>query len=164
MKRLTPNIFAIYTLLLISISISISLASLYELREYEKESRKQIQQMWEQIKKDREFIDNLQVGEFTATAYSPHDDRNGINSWKPKNASRSYTPRTRSGTIPNINTIAVDPKIIPLGSKVLINGKVYIAEDTGGNVKGMRIDFYRSTYPEAMKYGRQKVRAIWLKA
>lgn len=40
--------------------------------------------------------------------------------------------------------IAVDPNVIPLGSKVLIDGHEYIAEDIGGAVKGEVIDIYSS--------------------
>lgn len=50
-------------------------------------------------------------------------------------------------------TIAVDPKVIPLGSKVIIDGKTYVAEDTGGNIKGNRIDMYFSSHQEALNWG-----------
>ncbi|MGG2024240.1 3D domain-containing protein [Gottfriedia sp. S16(2024)] len=63
--------------------------------------------------------------------------------------------------------IAVDPRVIPLGSKVEIrlnSGKVIVAvaEDTGGDIKGRRIDFLVSTEDEAVDFGRQtaKVRII----
>mgnify|MGYP005784316259 CR=1 FL=1 len=39
-------------------------------------------------------------------------------------------------------TIAVDPKIIPLGSTVIINGREYIAEDTGGGIRGYKVDIF----------------------
>ena len=35
-------------------------------------------------------------------------------------------------------TIAVDPKVIPLGTEVIIDGQSYIAEDTGGAIKGQQ--------------------------
>ena len=52
-------------------------------------------------------------------------------------------------------TIAVDPRIIPLGSQVMIDGKVYVAEDTGGGIKGNRIDMYFPTHQEALNWGIQ---------
>ena len=63
---------------------------------------------------------------------------------------------TASGTkaMPG-RTIAVDPKVIPLGSKVLIGDKTYIAEDTGGNIKGYRIDVLLGSHNEAIKHGVQ---------
>ena len=50
-------------------------------------------------------------------------------------------------------TIAVDPRVIPLGSKVIINGNVYIAEDTGGAIKGNKIDIYVSDHSTALRLG-----------
>lgn len=50
-------------------------------------------------------------------------------------------------------TIAVDPKVIPLGSTVIIDGKSYVAEDTGGSIKGNRIDMYFSSHQEALNWG-----------
>ena len=61
---------------------------------------------------------------------------------------------TASGAIPTVGrTIAVDPSVIPLGSKVLINGYVYIAEDTGGAIKGNKIDIYVSDHATALRLG-----------
>lgn len=54
-------------------------------------------------------------------------------------------------------TIAVDPKIIPLGSKVKFSDKVYIAEDTGGAIKGKRIDLFVGSHSEAMKFGKKLI-------
>lgn len=51
------------------------------------------------------------------------------------------------------HTIAVDPKVIKLGSKVVIDGKEYVAEDTGGAIKGNKIDIYFANHAEAMKFG-----------
>lgn len=39
-------------------------------------------------------------------------------------------------------TIAVDPNVIPYGTKVLIDGNVYVAEDCGSAVKGNIVDIY----------------------
>ena len=43
------------------------------------------------------------------------------------------------------HTIAVDPNVIPLGSKVLIDGTIYTAEDVGGAIKGNIIDIWVGT-------------------
>ena len=50
-------------------------------------------------------------------------------------------------------TIAVDPDVIPLGSVVLIDGKEYIAEDTGGAIKGNIIDMFVGTEAESEIFG-----------
>ena len=52
-------------------------------------------------------------------------------------------------------TIAVDPKMIPYGSKIYIDGHEYIAEDCGGAIKENRIDVYFDTHSEALKFGRK---------
>ena len=63
---------------------------------------------------------------------------------------------TASGVMPTAGrTIAVDPNVIPLGSKVTIDGHTYVAEDTGGAIKGNRIDMYFNSHSEALNWGVQ---------
>ena len=52
-------------------------------------------------------------------------------------------------------TIAVDPDVIPYGSKVLIGGYVFVAEDCGGKVKGNHIDLYMETHEIAKQFGQR---------
>lgn len=62
--------------------------------------------------------------------------------------------KTASGTIPKSGrTISVDPKKIKLGSKVKIGNKTYIAEDTGGAIKGNRIDIFVKNHSTALRKG-----------
>lgn len=73
------------------------------------------------------------------------------------------TGRTYSGTAPQVDrTIAVDPDVIPLGSTVLIDGQEYIAEDTGGAIKGNIIDMFVGTEAESevigVRYAEVKVK------
>ena len=83
------------------------------------------------------------VGNFKITHYCPCYTCNG--SWGSKTAvGTTMTP---------YRTIAVDPKVIPLKSKVEIDGKVYIAEDTGGAIKGNKIDMCVSSHSEANNLG-----------
>ena len=64
--------------------------------------------------------------------------------------------RTASGTVPTSNrTIAVDTNVIPFGTRVVINGQVYVAEDRGGAIKGNRIDMFFMTHNEALHWGRK---------
>ena len=62
---------------------------------------------------------------------------------------------TASGKRPRIkHTIAVDRRVIPLGSKVYIEGwGTYYAEDTGGAIKGKIIDIFVSSEREANRIG-----------
>lgn len=70
---------------------------------------------------------------------------------------------TYIGTTPvrdpdGISTIAVDPSIIPLGSKVYIPGYgLAIASDTGGLIKGNRIDLFLNSEDECINWGVQTV-------
>lgn len=55
-----------------------------------------------------------------------------------------------------ISTVAVDPSVIPLGSKLYIDGYGYaIAADTGGAIKGNIIDIYLDSESECLTWGRQ---------
>lgn len=57
-----------------------------------------------------------------------------------------------------ISTIAVDPSVIPLGSKVYIPGYGYaIASDTGGAIKGNKIDLYMNSEQACNAWGRRPV-------
>jgi resuscitation-promoting factor RpfB len=60
---------------------------------------------------------------------------------------------------PNAKVIAVDPNVIPLGSKVYVEGYGYaIASDTGGAIKGNRIDVFFSSQSRAESWGRKTIK------
>lgn len=60
---------------------------------------------------------------------------------------------------PNAKVIAVDPSVIPLGTKVYVEGYGYaVAADTGGSVKGKRIDVFFPTSSEAYRWGMKRVK------
>jgi len=93
----------------------------------------------------------IDMGEFKITFYCPCEE-----------CSKGYGRQTSSGkTACSEHTIAVDPKIIDIGSKVLIYGKVYTAEDTGEKVKGDHIDIFvdchEETEEKGVKYTQVKV-------
>jgi len=73
---------------------------------------------------------------------------------------------TSTGVKPIVGrTIAVDPKVIPYGTKVYIPqlNKVFIAEDCGSAIKGNRIDIFMNTYDECMNWGYKDITIIILK-
>ena len=87
--------------------------------------------------------DNTYLGEFKITYYC------GCTS-----CSDEWGTMTATGvTAKEGRTIAVDPKVIAYGTKVMINGREYIAEDCGGAIKGNRIDIFVSDHERARKAG-----------
>ncbi len=91
----------------------------------------------EKIKNSKKFI-----GYFKITHYCSCSICNG-----------SYIGTAIGTEITPGRTIAVDPKVIPLGAKVEIEGKVYTSEDTGSVIKGNRIDVAVSSHSEAYRLG-----------
>ena len=88
-----------------------------------------------------EYYDKLTV---TCTAYS----------------CEGYTGITAIGTVARVGAVAVDPRYIPLGTKMYIvsNDGQYVygycvAEDTGGLIKGYKIDLYFDTVDECWEFG-----------
>lgn len=88
-----------------------------------------------------------------ATAYTPWESKTGI-------TATGYNVKAN----PNMKLIAVDPKVIPLGSKVWVEGYgEAIAGDTGGVIKGNKIDVLMPTTKQALQWGRKTVKVKVLK-
>ena len=86
------------------------------------------------------------LGNYKLTFYCPCEKCNGVAGAK-----------TASGTTPTEGrTIAVDSSVIPLGSRVYIEGYgVFIAEDTGGAIQNSKIDVFVSSHDRAYELGVQ---------
>lgn len=77
---------------------------------------------------------------------------------------------TRSGTRVRRGVVAVDPRVIPLGTRLYIKSLdpsipdygFATAEDTGGAIKGMKIDLFMETMAECFQFGKRKVRVYIL--
>lgn len=68
-----------------------------------------------------------------------------------------------SGREDNPHLVAVDPRVIPLGSRLYLDGFGFaIAADTGGAIKGNRIDILFDSHEEAWRFGRRPLRAYLL--
>ena len=72
---------------------------------------------------------------------------------------RGGEAHTATGTVPEQGrTIAVDPSVIPYGTKVYIDGYgTFIAEDCGGAIKGNHIDMYFGTHADAIAFGSKRL-------
>ncbi len=79
-----------------------------------------------------------------ATAYTPFDDgQSGL---------------TASGIPARHGVVSVDPRVIPLGTRIYVMGYgPALAADTGGAIKGARIDLCFDEYHEAIRFGRRTV-------
>jgi 3D (Asp-Asp-Asp) domain-containing protein len=75
----------------------------------------------------------------------------------------SQKGQTASGMTSQVGTVAADPAVLPLGSRIHVTGAgryagEYTVVDTGPLVKGRHIDIYMPTQAEAKKFGKQRVR------
>jgi len=90
-----------------------------------------------------EAIPDAPVHHYVATAYS-------------------LRGRTASGLPVSKGIIAADPRVLPLGSRVKIDAGSwsgeYLVADTGGMVRGKRIDIWTASTREAMRFGRRTVK------
>jgi 3D (Asp-Asp-Asp) domain-containing protein len=88
-----------------------------------------------------------------ATAYDPG----------PVNYTRGYVGRTSIGERARFGIVAVDPDVVPYRSMLYVEGYgVGLAADTGGDIKGRRVDLCFDSTAEALQYGRRKTTAYIL--
>ena len=78
----------------------------------------------------------------------------------------SLRGRTASGAYVTRGIIAADPRVLPLGSRVRIEAGPwsgeYLVADTGGRIKGRKIDIWTPNSREAMRFGRRSVKVTIL--
>lgn len=102
------------------------------------------------IDASNEYADYADVIDMEATAYLPTDGDGAC--------------ITAMGIPATYGIVAVDPNVIPLGSRVYIPGYgEALAADTGGAIYGNRIDLCMEDYYEAMEFGRRYVTVFVLK-
>ena len=99
------------------------------------------------ISSSGEEVHYTKVLNVTATAYTTERQSNKL---------------TYMGTTARFGAIAVDPRVIPLGTRVYVEvpgGQWYYGfatcEDTGGAIKGYIIDLFFNTYDECVQFGRR---------
>lgn len=95
------------------------------------------------------------MGVFKLTAYCACDKCCGR--WaeeRPIGKNGKQVVYTASGAVAKEGkTVAVDPTVIPFGTKLKIDGKVYVAQDSGSAIKDNRIDIYIEDHNEALEHG-----------
>ena len=92
--------------------------------------------------------DRMRALMMVATGYSPYEG--------------SSTGRCATGMRAGYGVVAVDPRVIRLGTRLYISGYGYaVAGDTGGAIRGHRIDLGNATYREAAAVGRRRVQ-VWV--
>ena len=90
----------------------------------------------------------VSLGEFRITHYCTESHHHICNDGDPTTTATGNTPIA-------YRTIAVDPTVIPYGSLIRIDGsyREYLADDTGGAIRGNRIDRLVTYHDQAMQYG-----------
>lgn len=97
---------------------------------------------------------SAKVIEMHATAYTPHRSGGGTG-----------TGLTATGLPAGYGLVAVDPRVIPLGTVLYVEGYgMAIAADTGRAIRGRKIDLCFATRQRAIQFGRRKVRVHILRA
>ncbi len=71
--------------------------------------------------------------------------------------------RTATGDVPRTGIVAADPSVLPLGSRIRVSGAgaysgEYEVRDTGGKIRGRKIDIYMPERTHAKRFGRRKVK------
>ena len=80
----------------------------------------------------------------------------------PVDNTRGYVGTTKTGTRARFGIVAVDPRVIPLGTRVYVEGYgPGLAADIGGAIKGRRIDLCFNSSHQARRWGRKTVR-VWI--
>jgi len=97
--------------------------------------------------------------EMKATAYTANAESTGKNPGHPAYGITFSGNRVEEGL-----TVAVDPEKIALGSWIYIEEMgIFRADDTGGKIKGDRIDIYMESVDDALEFGIRDVRVFVLK-
>ena len=87
------------------------------------------------------------LGAFEITGYCSCDSCCGVKEVK----------LTKSETVPrSSHTVAADLEVLPLGTRIMIDGVIYTVEDTGKAIRGHIVDIFFDSHQEALEFGRQE--------
>lgn len=97
------------------------------------------------IIQEKSHVPYTALGEFTLTHYTHTGNR------------------TASGHYPTLKTVAVDTNIIPMGSLLWVEGYgIRVAMDTGGAIKGKKLDVFVDSHNKAINKGIKKGIKVYL--
>lgn len=152
---------------------AISYSQSYVQQQDPKPTQPQAQQPVPQVQTSNQQQDS-QISDpssLTSPAESPVEPVPGVNEveLEPVVAAQTYTAtayslrgRTASGRPVSRGLIAADPRVLPLGTRVRVEAGSfsgeYLVADTGGAVKGRRIDIWTPSTREALQFGRRAVK------
>ncbi|MED4284535.1 3D domain-containing protein [Priestia megaterium] len=150
--------------------------SLYKIAKTYKVSVSQLKQ-WNNLKSDsihpKQVLKVSQTKSSTPAKAAPAKSSNVVKEFKVTATAYTANCKGCSGKTaigidlkknPNQKVISVDPNVIKLGSKVYVEGYgTAIAADTGGAIKGNKIDVLLPSQKEALKWGRKTVKVQILK-
>ena len=154
--------YYIFVLIVVSISIYIFYFIDAQIYHLPKETKAEIYYIEETVVKPEANIakastevdkkEHASLGEFKLTAYCSCEKCCGV--WA-HNRPNGVVYGAIGEELQEGYSIAVDPNVIPYGTEVVINDKIYKAQDCGGAIKGNRIDVYFNNHNDALKFGVQ---------
>ncbi|WP_368914741.1 3D domain-containing protein [Exiguobacterium acetylicum] len=120
-----------------------------------KRARQAAKQSQKQVKTDRS---SKRTVTFETTAYTTNPENNGSRLYNGRALTASGYDVTNTITYKGRRIVAVDPSIVPLGTKVHVEGfGDAIALDTGGAIRGRIMDLLVGSKQEALEWGRRQV-------
>ena len=161
--------FALYVTSVL-ITIAIIIGCIYEKQQYKttihklEEVKQQLSETKQHIESqktietetdkevDAQAVKPVSLGEFKLTAYCPCVKCCG--KWA-NNRPNGVVYGAIGEELKEGYSIAVDPEVIPYKTEVIINGKIYKAQDCGGGIKGSEIDIYFEDHDAALEFGVQ---------
>lgn len=149
--KVTKIIISVLLMMLMGIMCAISTCSIKPKEEPAAEQEQDLQTLVFPEQPIIEQEPKPEIMEVKATAYCPCKECSGP--WGKSTATGAIATEGR--------TIAVDPKVIPYGSTLIIDGVgEYVAEDCGGAIKGNEIDIYFENHKDTEIWGVKQIEII----
>jgi 3D (Asp-Asp-Asp) domain-containing protein len=122
-----------------------------------------------QIQDDQNITSNKPSNKETITVTIENLDEKNATAAVSESAARAFTAtayclrgRTATGGSVRRGIVAADPRVLPLGTRINLNAGAYsgtyVVADTGGAVKGRKLDIWVPSCAEAKRFGRRSVR------